>query len=263
MADQELIEEIINLLKVTTEDNLGENFQKALNLSSQIASPIFAGLAEEAFKQFRFMCRAAIIGWRLFATPELPPRDLTNVETIQLVAVELALKEFCYGCEMIATAASMTWENSPPTRFYLNSFYHYASSLFLVDQSKESHKGLPMGGTIIMALHPIGLANMLAPIQSVLEEPFGSGITFGETIIKLRHSYLVHGEFSLKNFEYLVTQTQMRSPEQQLVFSHLIWKFFHQSILLDLKITAILTQLNIDFDKSLKEYMLSLGNQKK
>lgn len=160
----------------------------------------------------------------------------------------------CYCCERINEAANITWGGSSGVRFYMNSIYHYVSSMFLVDASKPSHKDLPMGGTLIRALHPIGLGYLLDPIKMVLEEPFGER-TFGETNLHLRHIHLVHGDFSLGRIEHLIEQTQMRDPIQQERFASLIRDLFYELLRLDLILLAMMTAPNVDFLQIVARYL--------
>jgi hypothetical protein len=96
-----------------------------------------------------------------------------------------------------------------------------------------------MGGTVIRALFPMGLAEILEPIRDILNQPLGE-TTFGQTILNLRHSDLVHGDFSPERVEYLIRQTQIRDPKQQEQFAHLIWLLFHRLVILHLKLMALI-----------------------
>ena len=91
----------------------------------------------------------------------------------------------------------------------------------------------------------MGLAQLLNPIKNVLDEPLGE-ITFGQTILNLRHSDLVHGDFSPERVEYLIRQTQLRNPKQQEQLAHLIWLFFHKIIILHLQLLSLIASSGKD-----------------
>jgi len=139
--------------------------------------------------------------------------------------------------------------------------YHYTSSLFLVDTSKKSHKDLPMGGTVIRALSPMGLGALLDPVKVIFERPLGD-ISLGETILNLRHSDLVHGDFSPERVEYLVRQTQLRDPRQQEELAHLIWLLFHRIIVLNLQILSLIASSGKDLGAITARYVGELLGKK-
>ena len=111
-----------------------------------------------------------------------------------------------------------------------------------------------MGGTVVLALHPIGLSNLLEPIDEVLNREFGE-TTFGEAIVKLRHSFLVHGDFSPTRVEHLVSQTQMRNPMQQQLFAQLAWVLFHRLVIFDLQLLSLIGSISDDFESIILRYM--------
>jgi hypothetical protein len=104
----------------------------------------------------------------------------------------------------------------------------------------------------------MGLSNLLDPLRQVLEKPFGKDATFGDAILRLRHSYLVHGTFSPRNIEYLVAQTQMRDTSQQEHFAFLVWDLFHEVIVLRLKIIALVTESKISVEAAVLHYLTAV-----
>jgi len=227
------------LLEQLPSSPIGDLLAAALVIYEQIEVPAVRHLAEDGMVALRAIASRAKSGDVLFGDPPNLARELTDLEFLQLARIDVSIVEMCYCCEMIQKAADEGWGGSPRVRFYLNGLYYYASSLFLVDTSKPTHKGLPMGGTVIRALQPIGLAGILDPIKAVFGEPLGD-TTFGQTILNLRHSDLVHGDFSPERVEYLVNQSQIRDPKQHERFTHLIWVFFHRLILFRLKLLALI-----------------------
>ena len=118
-----------------------------------------------------------------------------------------------------------------------------------------------MGGTVIMALYPMELATLLKPIKNVLDQLLGE-ITFGETILNLRHSDLVHGDFSPERVEYLIRQTQLRNPKQREQFAHLIWLFFHKIIIFHLQLLSLIANSGKDIGVVTLRYVQEKGLKK-
>lgn len=257
-ADIQLLEELETIRADAGSHNVGDAIIRAIEIRSRIADPLIHQLADVPMFHLRGLAVRADYGWQLFANPPTLPKVLEDVEVLQLFAIEAALHELGYALENVEVTAVATWGGSTPTRFYLNSIYHYVSSMFLVDTSSPKHKNMPMGGTVIRALHPIGLASLLEPIKRILGQPFGEGATFGDAILGFRHSFLVHGTFSPRNVEYLVAQTKMREPSQQMRFSAMVWDLFHETILLRLRIIAMLTASNISVVAVVQRYLVSV-----
>jgi hypothetical protein len=111
-----------------------------------------------------------------------------------------------------------------------------------------------MGGTIVRVLHPLGLSSLLDPVNNVLNRQFGKENTLGDTIRKLRNKHLVHGDFSPEQLESLVADTEMRDPAKRERLSAHIWDLFHEVLLLDLRITAVISKLNPDIQGIITRY---------
>lgn len=259
--EQDNIDEIAALIPTINPANLGDKFDKAVQIRGEMANEFAVKFAELPLKQLRSYASWAEIGWPLFSAPRLPNRKLSDDEVLQLWGVELSLHELCYCCERLQEVANLTSGGSTPTRFYLYGIYHYADSMFLVDKSKPSHKGLPMGGTVIVALMPMGLADLLDPVNAILLKKHGKENTLGHTILKLRHSHLVHGDFSPQRFEYLVADTRARDHAQQERLDAGIWDLFPERLLLDLRVIAILTNEKPNIAGIVANYVASKRNQ--
>ena len=255
--DAKLLEDIGRVIQSATPDNLGDKFIDVISLRKQFLDPFSLSLAEAALKNLRILVVQSEIGWPLFKSPILPKRNLNDLEIIQLIALESALNELCYCCEMVEYSSVITWGGATPTRFYLNGFYHYTSAMFLIDAKKDSHKNLTMGGTAILALSPLGLSGFLDPIKVILLTPLGGGYSFGEAILRVRNRYLVHGDFSPERIEDFVTETQMRTKIQQEKFSALVWDLFYEVLLLELRIKAIMTIIHPNYLQLISRYLLS------
>jgi len=211
--------------------------------------------AEESMKELRTRAARSDYHDICFQNPPKFPHNISDFEFLQLVRIEMTIHELCYCCEMIDKSASITSGGSSSTRFYLNGFYHYTSSLFLVDMSKKTHRGLPMGGTVIRALNPMGLSELLNPIKNIFDMAQGD-TTFGNTILNIRHSDLVHGDFSFKRVEYLINQSKVRDSNQHELFNHHIWLLFHNLIVLHLQLNSLVSSSGKDFEKVVYHYVL-------
>jgi hypothetical protein len=251
-----------DLLENTSNRPIGDLLIGATQIFEEIEETLTRYVAEEAMRGIRSLASRADPSTPLFSKPMKMDQSISDLEYLQLMRIQWAIHELCYACEMVQTASIVTWGGSTPTRLYLNAIYHYTSSLFLVDTSKPTHKDLPLGGTVIRALHPLSLDDLLDPIKEILEEPFGE-ITYGDAILKLRHSDLVHGDFSPERVEYLVEMTEMRNPMQQEHFAELTWRMFHRLLILNLKLMAYLESTGMDAGAVTLRYALAQVERKR
>jgi hypothetical protein len=252
--DSERLDKLLSLLHESASSPIGDTLQSAIKIFEELEDPIAIYLAEEAMRGIRSYASRAEFDSKLFSSPPSLPRDISDLEFIQLYRVGSSVHELCYCCEMVQDASAKTSGGSTPTLFYLNGIYNYISSLFLIDTSKPSHKNLPMGGKVILVFHPLEIAEILDSIKEILDEPFGE-ITFGEAVLKNRHSDLVHGDFSPKRVEYLISLTNMRDPKQRELFTHFIWRFFHRLIVLNLKISSLIASSGKNIGVVMLRYM--------
>ena len=253
------IRRIQSLVMSADPDTIGDVLSGVLTARAQLTDPLARMYAETYIAPLRGMAARADSGWRIFSAPQRLTRPLEDVEILQLVSLERALHELCYACESVELSAASSWGGSTPTRLYLNSIYHYVGSMFLLDTSSPKQRDLPSGGTAVRALHPMGLADLLDRIISLLSQPLTPDISFGDTILRLRHSYLVHGDFSPRRIEYLIAQSEMRSPDQVERFASLIWDLFYEIILLRLRIVALFTHESIRIEPAMLRYLTSVG----
>ncbi len=252
------IERIQEILAATNHQNIGDNLQEIINIRKKITNPVEKQIIENLLGSIRLVGYTSDFGDRLFSLHQDLPRGLSNIEITQLVLLERALHELCYACEQVNNNSTINGEEAPPTRFYLNSIYPYVASMFLVDQSKLDIKGLQLGGSVTKALHSIELDDFLNPIAEILHRPLTDKITFGDTILKLRHSFLVHGDFSPDRIQFLNRKTEMQNPKIGENFSDFIWDLYYEILLLRLKILALLSHNNIDIEQSMIQYYESL-----
>ena len=228
------------------ETYLGDVFLQIRDSFFEIEDRYMFGIAEVSVKEMRGIIASSTNGTDLFSKPIVPTVELSDTEVLQFVFLEKALHEFCYCCEQLKIATELTYSGSTSSRFYLNSIYYYVSTLFLINIRENKANGLSMGGTVITALEPLKLSNMLNPIKKILEKPLGNQWCFGEVIRRLRNKSLVHGDFSLNQLESMVVETKIRELAEHLKFQDYIWELFHQVIILDLRIVSILTFIGED-----------------
>jgi hypothetical protein len=240
-TDDELVNEILVLTLSVTPNNVGDIYVQAVNLYGQIQSADKQQQGEYCVAQIRSRARQAEIGWKLFAVPPTAPRSLSDDEYIRLMTIISTLHSFCYGVERLDEASFVTGPDSTPVLFYINSLYHYIAALYLLNK-----EGNPIGGMVYKALMPMRLSSLLDQIRGVLYKPMEGGISFGETIRKIRNDFLVHGSFSPEDISPIMKMTHLRDMTQRIHLTNLIWELFNQSFILKLKLIALLTASGID-----------------
>lgn len=247
--DFAIIYKIEKLASNPSEYNIGDALGEALALLSVIKDETGRQLAGIFLSRLRTFARRAEVGWQAFSSVPKPSHRLSDGETIQLFLIEETLHEFCYGAERVNEVSSAAGETSTPIRFYVNSLYHYVSTLYLLDKKNSA-----MGGTIFKVFDSLGLSYLLVPIQAVLDKPLGKGISFGETVRQFRNDY-VHGRFSPIDIESIVRQSEIRDQRQRIRLVDLMWELFYQSLLLRLELIAILTASGIDLEKLMAKFL--------
>src|SRR5574341_777673 len=241
MSDDDRVNEILLLALSTTPNNVGDVYARAVDIYNHILSAEKQQVGEYYIAQIRSLARQAEIGWRLFATPPQVPRPLSDDEQIQLIIIIATLHSFSYGVERFDEASFATGPDSTPVRFYINSLYHFIAALYLLDKD-----GDPMGGMVYKTLHPMGLDDLLDPVRDVLNKPMEAGVTFGETIRRIRNDFLVHGTFSPADISAVVRATRLQDMTQILRLTNLIWELFNHSFILKLKLIGLLTASGVD-----------------
>lgn len=249
--EKRILAEILELTYSITPDNIGDVYVKAANLYARISSENNRELGEDYVSKIRSLARKADVGWKLFGVPPKPSNKLSEEEYIQIATLISNLHGFCYGVERLDEASFVTGPNSPPVRFYINSLYHYISALFLLDREDNE-----MGGTVYKTLVPMGLSKLLTPIRHILDLPMGDGISFGETIRRIRNKFLVHGTFSPSDIANVVKQTHLREMDQRLRLTNLIWNLFNQVFILKLQLLSLLTSADVNINEMACRYII-------
>ncbi len=258
--DFEVLQNIETMQSLITNDNLGDLLSQCINERHKITNPINLLIADTNLSVIRGFAARADSGNRYFRNIQNPSHQLTDDEVIQLISLERSLHEICFGFERLEEISHSSHGNSTPIRFFINSIYNYLSSMFLIDKDKPSHKGLEAGGSIILVLHPLGLQNLLIPIYSIFNKELVKGFSLGDLVLKIRHSFIVHGKFSPNSIEYVVQQTNLRNPKQQILTTTLLWDVFYQLLLLRLQILSIFFNLEINFDQLMSNYLSKVSS---
>jgi hypothetical protein len=245
-----ILEEILKLVQITSKQNVGDTYEKALAFFDCIKDAPTRETSEYLISQIRNIARNADIGWKIFSSPPEIKKTLSDDEQIQLLVIISTLHEFCYGAERLDEISFLTGSVSTPIRFYINSLYHFIATLYLLDKGNS-----PMGGMVYKTLAPMGFAPLLSRIQTVLEKPLESDTSFGETIRKIRNDFLVHGTFSPNSISSLMSKTQLSNQSQQIKLAELIWELFNHSFILKLRLFSILTFSETDPIKLMEKYL--------
>lgn len=241
MSDDDRVKEVLFLALSATANNVGDVYVRVVDIYTHILSAEKQQLAEYYIAQVRSLARQAEIGWKLFANPPHSPCPLSDAEQIQLITIIATLNSFSYGVERLDESSFVIGPDSTPVRFYINSLYHFIAALYLLDKDND-----PMGGMVYKTLHPMGFDDLLAPVRDVLNKSMDAGVTFGETIRRIRNDFLVHGTFSPADISAVVRVTKLHDRTQILRLTNLIWELFNQSFILKLKLIGILTASGVD-----------------
>jgi hypothetical protein len=249
-TDDEIVSEILVLAASVTPNNVGDIYIRAVDLYGQIHNTDKQQQGEYYIAQIRSLARQAEIGWRIFASLPTPSRKFSEDEYIRLVTIISTLHSFCYGVERLDEASFVTGSDSTPVRFYINSLYHYIAALYLLDKNSD-----PIGGMVYKTLAPMDMSSLLDQVKAVLVKPMEGGISFGETIRKIRNDFLVHGSFSPDDIASIVKTNQLQDITQRLRLTNLIWELFNQSFILKLRLVAILTASGVNPVELLAHYL--------
>jgi hypothetical protein len=249
LLDNIHLQDLIRISEEVTRDNVGDIMSRAVVYKGAIANLDNLIVADRIFEKIRSFARKADIGWKIFEQPIMPTRDLSSMQVWQLISIAGTLVEINYCFERIEDVAYFTFENSAPVRFYVNGIFHYVSALFLLDYKNNRDKNLPYPGTVIKALHPLGLTQLLDPVYQVLNRSFGKSLNYGETILKNRNKQFVHGSFSPESIKDLVADSDIFDNVQKERFIQNHWDLYNRLILLRLRLLSILTALDVSFEK--------------
>jgi hypothetical protein len=240
------LKELIAISNSMNRDTIGHRMTRAMALRCLILHPAMQIRADEIMERIRGFTRTADVGWKIFEEPIMPSISLTEVQIWQLMGIVGTLLEFNYCFERVEEASFFTFENSAPVRFYVNAIFHYLTALFLLDTTHNKKKNLPRPGTVIKALHPMGLSHLLEPVYQVFERPFGDELSYGETILSIRNKGFVHGSFSPENIQRQVRDSRIFDETQKIRFIQNHWDLFDRLILLRLQLISILTYANVN-----------------
>lgn len=248
MFDASHLTELSKILNTINKDNVGDAMVRASLIRSLIADTNIRIKADQTLDSIRSFARSADIGWKIFKTPidlEIP---LSETSAWQIIAMVGTLMELYYCFERVEEASIFTFENSSPVRFYINGIFHYLASLFLLDMKDNKKNGFQYPGTLVKALQPLGLLDLLVPIYKIFDRQFGEKLTYGETILAIRNKQFVHGSFSPDNVRKIVKDSHIFNDIQRARFINNHWDLFDQLVILRLKLLSILTYSNINIE---------------
>lgn len=240
--------EIRRLSKTITTENIGDVYEVSIDLFYKIKDPDVSMACNNLILDMRSFTRKSDIGWKVSSKPPNASHQLSNKEVSQLIGLVAVLHSFCYGIERLEEVSELIRPENTPIRFYINSIYHYISVLYLLDKNRHD----PMGGMVYKTLKPMGLSHLMNPVNLVLLKSLAEGMTFGETVRNIRNKFLVHGTFSPDDIASIIQKTDLHNIFQQFYLTELIRELFDQTIILKLKITALLTDINVNLDELVK-----------
>lgn len=247
MFDASHLKELSKILSTLNKDNVGDAMVRASLIRSLIVDTNIRIKADQTLDITRSFARSAEIGWKIFETP-ISDAPLNETSAWQIIAIVGTLMELNYCFERVEEASIFTFENSSPVRFYINGIFHYLSSLFLLDMKDNKKNGFVYPGTLIKALQPLGLADLLMPIYKIFNRQFGEKLTYGETILAIRNKQFVHGSFSPENVQKIVRDSHIFNDIQRARFINNHWDLFDQLVILRLKLISLLTYSNISVE---------------
>lgn len=249
MLDNPHINILAEISRTLNKDNIGDSLDRAIAINSIIINPEAKMEANIILDRIRSFARGADMGWKVFQEPVKPDIKLTELQTLQIMAIAGTLLELNYSFERIEEASLFTFENSAPVRFYIYSVFQYITALFLLDKQGNTKQGFAYPGTVIKVLQPIELADLLHPVYKIFNRPFGKEKTYGETILAVRNKSFVHGNFSPENIKRVVKDSNIFNEEQKFRLINNHWDIFDRLIVLRLQLISILSYLNINPDK--------------
>ena len=239
--------ELLQTVNNISHDNIGDSMVRAVVIRSAMG-PVAKAETNAILSRIRDFSRKADIGWKIFEKPVMPNSSLTDTQIWQLIGIVGTLSELNFCFEKVEEASFFTFENSAPVRFYVNGIFHYLAALFLLDIKGNKKSNLPRPGTVIKALHPIGLEKLLDPIYQVFDCPFGAELNYGRTVLSIRNKQFVHGSFSPENIQRIVKDSSIFDQTQRIRFMENHWDLYDRLIILRLQLMSIITLQNIDLD---------------
>ena len=150
-------------------------------------------------------------------------------EKIELVILHCEM--FIYGTNDPFLSVRAKYKTIP---WFYNIFclMHLISTMFLIQDYSEENR--PMSGFCYRTLKPLGLGDLLKPIQKIMDTPLGN-TTFGDYIRRSRAKLCTHGDLSFKSLpgeEQKITSNN----KEVLKFQDLMEKLIQEVIILKEKL---------------------------
>ncbi len=155
--------------------------------------------------------------------------QIDNLEETALFIVH-AIKQFCFGFELMDNLADNYADGSAGKAFFLNSIYQYLAIFYLIDRGSK-----PMGGAFYPALEKHNLQNLLDPARNVLKSKLGN-TTFGEVIRMFRNTAIVHTGYSDSDTDRIYKKVDMSELKFQQEWQRLLLKIYKETRLLAIRL---------------------------
>lgn len=128
------------------------------------------------------------------------PEKLSETEKDSVEALITFCDMFLRGFEF----TNLPWEygdfNDTPMRNLMTfAWLNLVTTMFLITDGDD--RNVPkLKGACSKVLEPLKLAALLEPIEEVLDEPLGGGLSFGNYVQYQRNKMCVHGGLSYRSF---------------------------------------------------------------
>jgi len=146
------------------------------------------------------------------------------------VFVVHAIKQFCFGFEMMNELTDNFADGSAGKAFFMSAIYQHLAVFYLIDRGSK-----PMGGSFYPILNLHNLDHLLDPICDLLETPFGN-TTFGEILRVFRNKVIVHPDYSDIDLDRIYQDIDMSLPDFQERWQELLVLIYAETKRLGIRI---------------------------
>ena len=146
------------------------------------------------------------------------------------VFIVQAIKQFCFGFDLMNELSESFEDGSAGKAFYLTAIYQYLAIFYLIDRGSN-----PMGGMFYPALKGHNLEYLLDPIQQLLDSKLGN-TTFGEVLRIYRNYAIVHTTYNISDLDRIYREVDMQSPDVQENWQNLLLQLFLETRTLGVRV---------------------------
>ena len=165
---------------------------------------------------------------------------MANIDETAVFIIH-AIKQFCFGFEMMDNLADKYVNGSAGKAFFMSSIYQQLSIFYLIDK-----KNNPMGGAFFSELKNHGLEHLLDPIKDLFDTHLGN-ITFGEVVRIFRNKAIVHPSYRDSDLNRIYSQLDMTKPEIQIRWQELLFRSYTETKLLGINLAKAINRPLSDF----------------